>query len=78
MAVSQSSIFMNNRSQSVRLPKSVAFPDSVKKVEVVALKGGLLITPVGKSWDSWFDGPGVTPDFMTDRDQPADQSRDAL
>lgn len=76
--MSQSSIFMNNRSQSVRLPKSVAFPDSVKKVEVVAVKGGLLITPVGKSWDSWFDGPSVTQDFMANRDQPQEQARDAF
>ena len=27
------------------------------------------------NWDSWFDGPGVTSDFMCQRDQPADQAR---
>ncbi len=27
----------------------------------------------GESWDSWFNGLGVTADFMTEREQPSVQ-----
>ncbi len=30
----------------------------------------------GESWDSWFDGPSVTADFLTERDQPPVQKRE--
>ena len=33
----QGSVLKSNRSQAVRLPKSVAFPDDVKKVDVIVL-----------------------------------------
>lgn len=29
-------------------------------------------------WDSWFEGPVVSDDFMADRDQPLDQEREDL
>ncbi|NHB94256.1 virulence-associated protein MvpT [Photorhabdus cinerea] len=31
-----------------------------------------------ESWDNWFDGPGVTTDFMTEREQPPVQEREAF
>lgn len=36
-----------------------------------------IATPAGDSWDSWFDAKGVTPDFMPQLEQPADQKREA-
>jgi antitoxin VapB len=74
----QGAIFKSNRSQAVRLPKAVAFPDDVKRVDVVALGRTRIITPAGETWESWFDGPGVTADFMMERAQPAEQEREAL
>lgn len=74
----QGSVFQSNRSQAVRLPKAAALPDDVKRVDVVSIGRARIITPVGESWDSWFDGEGVTPDFMNDRDQPADQERESF
>ncbi|WP_085582217.1 MULTISPECIES: type II toxin-antitoxin system VapB family antitoxin [unclassified Pseudomonas] len=74
----QTTIFMNNRSQAVRLPKAVAMPVDVKRVDVVAIGRTRIITPAGESWDSWFDGDDVTADFMTDRGQPADQERESF
>lgn len=71
------SIF-SNRSQAVRLPKAVALPEDVKKVDVIAVGRTRIITPAGESWDSWFDGDGVSSDFMNDREQPAVQERDAF
>ena len=74
----QSTVFKSNKSQAVRLPKPVALPDSVKKVDIVKLGNARLITPAGESWDNWFDGPGVSDDFMTEREQPAVQPRESL
>ena len=74
----QGSLFQSNRSQAVRLPKAAALPDDVKRVDVVSIGRARIITPAGESWDSWFDGEGVTPDFMNDRDQPADQERESF
>ncbi|MBT8420338.1 MAG: antitoxin [Gammaproteobacteria bacterium] len=71
-------LFKSNRSQAVRLPKAVAFPESVKKVNVIAIGNQRIITPAGESWDEWFNGPGVSEDFMSSREQPADQIRERL
>lgn len=74
----ETTVFMSNRSQAVRLPKAVALPDGVKHVEVVVVGNARIITPKGESWDCWFDAPGVSSDFMMDRDQPTDQLREEL
>lgn len=76
--MNQGSVFKSNRSQAVRLPKSVAFPDNVKKVDVIVLGNARLLAPAGEAWDSWFDGSGVSEDFMAERGQPADQERSPL
>jgi len=74
----QSTVFRINKSQALRLPKPVALPESVKKVDIVVLGQSRLISPVGQAWDSWFDGPGVSADFMASREQPDDQERGSL
>lgn len=73
-----SSVFKSNTTQAVRLPKAVALPDEVKRVDIIALGRARLIVPAGEGWDSWFDGPRVTDDFMSLRDQPADQEREGF
>lgn len=74
----ETTIFKSNRSQAVRLPKAVALPEDVKRVEIIAVGRARIITPVGETWDSWFDGPSVSPDFMIEREQPALQERESL
>jgi len=74
----QTTVFHNNRTQAVRLPKAVALPDSVRRVNIIAVGRNRLITPVDSSWDSWFDSESVSDDFMTSRDQLADQERELL
>ena len=74
----ESSVFMASRTQAVRLPKAVALPDDIKRVEVLVVGRARLITPAGECWDSWFDGPAVSADFANDREQPSDQQREAL
>jgi len=71
-------IFKSNRSQAVRLPVEVAFPESVKDVEIIAIGNKRMIAPAGQSWDEWFDAPGVSSDFMTERKQAEDQYRETL
>ena len=71
-------LFKSNKTQAVRLSKSVAFDDSVTEVEIVAIGNLRIISPEGKSWDQWFNGPGISDDFMSERDQPADQQREGF
>jgi antitoxin VapB len=72
-------VFTSNRSQAVRLPKAVAFPDDVHQVEIIKLGRSRLITPVGKRWDDWFENsPRVSEDFMNERQQPAAEHREPL
>lgn len=71
-------VFMSNKTQAVRLPKDVALPETVKKVAIIKQGNARLIVPVEESWDIWFDGPGVTEDFMSERDQPEAQERESL
>lgn len=74
----QGSVFQSNRSQAVRLPKSVALPDGVKRVDVVAIGRTRILTPAGETWSSWFEGDDVTADFMAEREQAPDQDREGL
>ncbi|MBA3005458.1 MAG: antitoxin [Desulfocapsa sp.] len=74
----QTKLFKSNTSQAVRLPKAIAFPESVKNVEIIAVGNTRIITPVDQSWDDWFDSPGVSNDFMAERLQPEDQLREIL
>jgi antitoxin VapB len=71
----QASVFRSNRSQAVRLPKEMALPDDVSRVEVFRLGQGRVIVPAEHAWDDFFDDAGVSPDFMAERAQPAAQDR---
>ena len=73
----RSTVFRSNKSQAVRLPKPVALPESVKQVDIVKVGNTRLIAPAGEGWDTWFDGPGVSDDFMNEREQPEQQDREA-
>jgi len=74
----KASVFRSNKSQAVRLPKPVALPDSVTRVDIVAVGRTRVITPAGEAWASWFDAEGVSEDFMRQRDQPTEQSREGF
>lgn len=74
----QTTIFKSNKSQAVRLPKAVEMPENVKNVDIVAIGNKRIITPTGAAWDDWFEGLGVSEDFMENRDQPSAQAREAF
>lgn len=70
----QTTIFKSNRSQAVRIPKDMAFPDGVKKVIIRKVGKSVILTPVDALWDDFFDRE-ASPDFP-ERDQPPVQERD--
>ena len=75
--MARSTVFLSNRSQAVRLPKALAFPEGVRQVEIIRLGNSRLITPVGRRWDEFFvNGPQVSEDFMSERDPPSAQERE--
>jgi len=78
MSRARSKIFRNNKTQAVRLPKAVELPDSVREVEITAIGSSRIISPAGRAWDSFFEGPRVSDDFMSHRDQPPMQERKRL
>ena len=62
------SVFVNNRTQAVRLPAETHFPDDVKKVTVRVLGKERILTPVENAWDSFFlSDDRVSDDFMSER-----------
>jgi antitoxin VapB len=70
-------VFLNNRSQAVRIPKEAAFPPAVRKVEVHRVGRGLLLTPQDWGIADWLEhGPTLGPGFMADYSQPDPQARD--
>ena len=70
-----SSVFKSNKSQAVRLPKAVALPEHVKKVNIIKQGSGRLVIPAGESWQAFFEGPRLDDDFLSDRAQPPPQRR---
>lgn len=70
------SVVMTNRTQAVRVPKSVRLPDSVTHLDI--RDRGWVITPTGQGWAAWCEGAGVRGDVMSERGQPAEQERDGL
>jgi antitoxin VapB len=70
----RATVFTLNRSQAVRIPKELAFPEDVKEVYVIRKGKKLEIIPVDALWDDFF-AMGPNPDFP-ERDQPPMQERD--
>ena len=70
-------IFVNGRSQAVRLPKAFRFEGN--EVYIKKVSGGVLLIPKKRSlWDIWeqnlmkYEEP-----FMTERNQPENQDKRA-
>jgi antitoxin VapB len=77
--VTSSTVFTSNRSQAVRLPKAVAFPEGVHQVDILKIGRSRVIVPQGKRWDDLFQsGPRASEDFMVEREQPPAEEREPL
>jgi antitoxin VapB len=77
--MSVSTVFINNRTQAVRLPADVRLPEDVKQVTVRAVGKERIIAPLQSSWDSFFmGGTQATDDFMTMRATQTQDERESL
>lgn len=75
----KTTLFKSNQTQAVRLPKDVAFPESVKEVEIVKVGNSRIISPVGHRWDAFFADPHkISDDFMLERDQGEFEDREPM
>lgn len=72
-------VFVNNRTQAVRLPMDVRLPEGIQKVEIRAKGNERIIAPLGQSWDSFFlGGPKVSDDFLPERANQHQSERETL
>lgn len=75
----RSTLFKTNRTQAVRLPKQVAFPEGTREVEIVTVGQSRIVTPLGKRWDDLFaTGPRASADFLRERPQDSVEPREPL
>ena len=75
----QGTVFVNNRTQAVRLPAETRFPASVKKVVVRVVGNERILSPVDNMWDSFFmSSAGVSDDFMNERASQVQQERETF
>lgn len=67
-------VFMNNRSQAVRLPKEFQFSTS----EVYIRKSGdeVILSPRPKDWSALLEGPFASEEFMENVEKLPVQERD--
>jgi antitoxin VapB len=73
--MTRTNVFLSNRSQAVRLPKDVAFPEGVREVAILRDGARRVIVPANAVWDDFFDGPGVD---LGERTQPEYDRREAF
>jgi antitoxin VapB len=68
-------IFMNGRSQAVRLPKEFRF--DCDEVFVRKQGDGIIISPKKATWDLFFEQKtAFDENFLVDREQPLTQERE--
>lgn len=77
--MSTGSVFVNNRTQAVRLPADSRFPEGVKKVNVRVVGKDRVLSPVDSTWESFFlSTDKVSEDFMDKRATQEQAKREAF
>ena len=71
--MTRTSLFQSNRSQAVRLPKDVAFPEGGKEVTILREGRRRVIVPSDRIWDDFFASPGID---LGERDRRPAQARE--
>jgi len=70
-------LFKSNRTQAVRFPRDVAFPDGVSEVRIFRQGRRRVVVPADAVWDDFFEADGAA-DVPIERDQPSAQDREPL
>lgn len=71
------SLFQNNRSVAVRLPKEFVFP-GVSEMTIEKQGDSLVLRPVRPDWLSFAEAPLADDDFLRERPAVLDEERFAL
>jgi len=75
MCATKAKIFMNGRSQAVRLPKEYRF--DAEEVYITKRGQNVIISAKKPTWDEFFDSKSVfDDDFLEDRSDALPQERD--
>lgn len=70
-------VFMNGRSEAVRLPKNCRF--DAREVYIKKIGDLVLLVPKKKSWDVFLSSlNGFSDDFMNERSNEIPQNRNSL
>lgn len=70
-------LFINGRSQAVRIPKELEF-EGVAEVEISREGDALILRPVRKTWASFADAPLADADFLANRADVIEEGRVVL
>jgi len=79
--VTKAKVFMNGRSQAVRIPAEYRFASDEVYIRRDPQSGDLILSEAPGDWDEIFaalDRVGIPDDFMSDRGQGPPQQRDEL
>jgi len=75
----QGSIFVNNKTQAVRLPIEARFDESIKRVVIRKVGKERILCPLENSWDSFFlNEEQVSDDFLTERAEQTESIRESF
>jgi len=75
----QGSVFVNNKTQAIRLPVEARFDTAVKRVFIRKNGHDRILSPVGNTWDSFFlNNDVVSDDFLTERAEQTESVREAF
>ena len=75
----QGSVFVNNKTQAIRLPVEARFDDSVKRVVIRKVGKERILSPIENTWDSFFLGEDkVSDDFLAERAEQTESIREAF
>ena len=75
----QGSVFVNNKTQAIRLPVEARFDDSVKRVVIRKVGKERILSPIENTWDSFFlSEDRVSDDFLSERAEQTESPREAL
>jgi len=75
----QGSVFVNNKTQAIRLPVEARFDESVKRVMIRKVGKERILSPIENTWDSFFlTEDRVSEDFLTERAEQVESIREAF
>jgi len=73
------SVSVDNRTQLVHLPAETRFPGNVKRLSVRVSGQDRFVSPIDKSWDSFFFGESrVSSDFISERTSQFKKKRESF